>query len=68
MYVFKFSTTSNNNTGGARTSEVVETHPLLKVESRMNSTGLRKYIQLFQFHGSVHHVSVNENTNLMQQS
>ena len=22
----------------------------------------------FQFHGSVHHISVNENTNLMQQS
>ena len=27
---------------GARTSEVVETHPLLKAESRMNATNLRK--------------------------
>ena len=25
-------------------------------------------IHKFQFHGSVHHISVNENTNLMQQS
>jgi hypothetical protein len=43
---FKFSTTSSNNMEGARTSEVVETHPLLKVESRLNATSLRKYTQL----------------------
>lgn len=39
----KFSTTSNNNMEGARTSEVVETQTLLKVESRMNATSLRKH-------------------------
>ena len=31
---------------GARTSEVVETQTLLKVESRMNATSPRKYTQL----------------------
>jgi len=32
------------------------------------STHHQEHTQLFQFHGSVHHISVNENTNLMQQS
>jgi len=39
----------------------------LLVPSIKHSACLQKR-KIFQFYGSVHHISINENTNLMQQS